>query len=215
MFDFLTVKLTLDFRVMFKTQQQHKHGPCPRPHLQHWKGFCLRSEAATAAYESEMAEEAILSFLQANDEIADSHEFAAGIGVDHTELENVIKRLSGFEIVDSKVFASFPLPIPGFLLGTLRFHSVSVAFAVFCRILRKIIIFSAKRGNAMHLRDRLRLSSSRLFPLRESLLRILRLLLVYCSNHIVDRKFIYDFLFIVFVALRTNPIEMSVFFIFV
>ncbi|KAJ8500685.1 hypothetical protein OPV22_011237 [Ensete ventricosum] len=51
-----------------------------------------------------MAEDAILGFLQTNDEIADSHQFAAGIGVDHTELENVIKRLSGFEIVEAKDF---------------------------------------------------------------------------------------------------------------
>ncbi|XP_073011303.1 phenylalanine--tRNA ligase alpha subunit, cytoplasmic [Typha latifolia] len=49
-----------------------------------------------------MAEDAILGFLQSNDEIADSHEFAASVGVGHTELENVIKSLKGFEIVDSK-----------------------------------------------------------------------------------------------------------------
>lgn len=51
-----------------------------------------------------MAEDAILGFLQTNDEIADSHQFSASVGVDHTELENVIKRLHGFEIVEAKVF---------------------------------------------------------------------------------------------------------------
>ncbi|WOL09555.1 phenylalanine--tRNA ligase alpha subunit, cytoplasmic [Canna indica] len=51
-----------------------------------------------------MAEDAILGFLQANDEISDSREFAAGIGIEHTELENVIKSLSGFEIVNAKDF---------------------------------------------------------------------------------------------------------------
>ncbi|URD93080.1 phenylalanyl-tRNA synthetase alpha [Musa troglodytarum] len=51
-----------------------------------------------------MAEDAILGFLQNNEEIADSHQFAARIEVDHTELENVIKRLNGFEIVEAKDF---------------------------------------------------------------------------------------------------------------
>ncbi|XP_074584783.1 phenylalanine--tRNA ligase alpha subunit, cytoplasmic [Curcuma longa] len=51
-----------------------------------------------------MAEDAILGFLQSNDEIVDSHEFASGLGIDHTELENVIKRLNGFEIVDAQDF---------------------------------------------------------------------------------------------------------------
>ncbi|KAJ8471825.1 hypothetical protein OPV22_026168 [Ensete ventricosum] len=50
-----------------------------------------------------MAEEAILGFLQTNDEITDSHEFAAGIEVDHTYLVNVIKRLNGFEILEAKI----------------------------------------------------------------------------------------------------------------
>ncbi|XP_042409307.1 phenylalanine--tRNA ligase alpha subunit, cytoplasmic-like [Zingiber officinale] len=51
-----------------------------------------------------VAEDAILGFLQSQDEIADSHEFAAGLGIDHTELENVIKRLNGFEIIDAQDF---------------------------------------------------------------------------------------------------------------
>ncbi|URE32511.1 hypothetical protein MUK42_13190 [Musa troglodytarum] len=42
-----------------------------------------------------MAKDAILGFLQADDEITDSHEFAAAHEVDHTELKNVIKGLNG------------------------------------------------------------------------------------------------------------------------
>ncbi|RWW24968.1 hypothetical protein GW17_00010710 [Ensete ventricosum] len=74
-----------------------------------------------------MAEEAILGFLQTNDEITDSHEFAAGIEVDHTYLVNVIKRLNGFEILEAKV---------------LPFGSLSVY-----RL--RIIISLAKRGKCM------------------------------------------------------------------
>ncbi|KAJ8491366.1 hypothetical protein OPV22_013087 [Ensete ventricosum] len=53
-----------------------------------------------------MTKGAILGFLQANDEIIDSHEFAAVDGVDHTLLENVIKGLNGFEIVEANPFQS-------------------------------------------------------------------------------------------------------------
>uniref|UniRef100_A0A1D1YB38 phenylalanine--tRNA ligase n=1 Tax=Anthurium amnicola TaxID=1678845 RepID=A0A1D1YB38_9ARAE len=45
------------------------------------------------------AEDAILQFLQSNDEIADSHQFAATAGLQHGELENVIKSLHGFQLV--------------------------------------------------------------------------------------------------------------------
>ncbi|PKA56109.1 putative phenylalanine--tRNA ligase alpha subunit [Apostasia shenzhenica] len=51
-----------------------------------------------------MAEDSILGFLQNNDEIPDSHQFAAGTGIDHIELENIIKSLRGFEIVDAQEF---------------------------------------------------------------------------------------------------------------
>jgi phenylalanyl-tRNA synthetase alpha chain len=50
-----------------------------------------------------MAEEALLGFLQTEEQILDSQEFAASIGVRHTDLENVIKSLKGFEIVDVQV----------------------------------------------------------------------------------------------------------------
>nr|CAD1826997.1 unnamed protein product [Ananas comosus var. bracteatus] len=49
-----------------------------------------------------MAEDALLGFLQTHDEISDSHDFAASLGVAHTDLENLIKSLKGFEIVDAK-----------------------------------------------------------------------------------------------------------------
>ncbi|URE32514.1 hypothetical protein MUK42_13190 [Musa troglodytarum] len=53
-----------------------------------------------------MAKDAILGFLQADDEITDSHEFAAAHEVDHTELKNVIKGLNGFEGVEANPFQS-------------------------------------------------------------------------------------------------------------
>ncbi|URE32515.1 hypothetical protein MUK42_13190 [Musa troglodytarum] len=77
-----------------------------------------------------MAKDAILGFLQADDEITDSHEFAAAHEVDHTELKNVIKGLNGFEGVEANPFQS---PNPGNL--------------------RRTIIVLAKRGNCMRLKD--------------------------------------------------------------
>ena len=49
-----------------------------------------------------MAEEAILSYLERNEEIADSGEFAAERGLDHNELVNVIKSLHGFRYIDAE-----------------------------------------------------------------------------------------------------------------
>nr|CAD1842391.1 unnamed protein product [Ananas comosus var. bracteatus] len=50
-----------------------------------------------------MAEDAaLLVFLQTHDEISDSYDFAASLGVTHTDLENLIKSLKGFEIVNAK-----------------------------------------------------------------------------------------------------------------
>ncbi|KAI0495534.1 hypothetical protein KFK09_021835 [Dendrobium nobile] len=51
-----------------------------------------------------MAEDSVLGFLQNNEAIPDSHQFAASVGIDHNELENVIKSLRGFEIVDAQEF---------------------------------------------------------------------------------------------------------------
>ncbi|OIW08713.1 hypothetical protein TanjilG_03389 [Lupinus angustifolius] len=47
-----------------------------------------------------MAEEAILGYLEHNDEIKDSGEFAAERNIDHNEIVNVIKSLYGFRYVD-------------------------------------------------------------------------------------------------------------------
>ena len=50
-----------------------------------------------------MAEEAILGFLQNNDEIAHSGYFAAEHNLDHEELKNVIKSLQAFRYIEAKV----------------------------------------------------------------------------------------------------------------
>ncbi|XP_057456391.1 phenylalanine--tRNA ligase alpha subunit, cytoplasmic-like [Lotus japonicus] len=49
-----------------------------------------------------MAEEAVLGYLQNNDEIRDSGEFAAERGIDHNEIVNIIKSLHGFRYVDAE-----------------------------------------------------------------------------------------------------------------
>eukprot|EP01018_Ginkgo_biloba_P025294 Gb_38998 [translate_table: standard] len=49
-----------------------------------------------------MAEDAVLGYLQSNDEISDSGEFSASRGIDHSELLNVIKSLHGFRLVDAQ-----------------------------------------------------------------------------------------------------------------
>lgn len=64
------------------------------------------ADGGAAAAGKKVVEDAILGFLQSNDEISDSHKFAVSTGVDHTELENVIKSLHGFQIVFAKVFYS-------------------------------------------------------------------------------------------------------------
>ncbi|PON84036.1 hypothetical protein TorRG33x02_201560 [Trema orientale] len=49
-----------------------------------------------------MAEEAILGFLEKNDQISDSGQFAAERGLDHNEVVNVIKSLHGFRYVEAE-----------------------------------------------------------------------------------------------------------------
>ncbi|GAU11740.1 hypothetical protein TSUD_74910 [Trifolium subterraneum] len=49
-----------------------------------------------------MAEEAVLGYLETNDEIKDSGDFAAERGIDHNEMVNVIKSLHGFRYVDAQ-----------------------------------------------------------------------------------------------------------------
>lgn len=52
-----------------------------------------------------MAEEAILGFLQNNEQITDSGQFSAEFNLDHNEVVNVIKSLHGFRYIDVQVLA--------------------------------------------------------------------------------------------------------------
>ena len=56
-----------------------------------------------------MSEAAILGFLQNNESISDSGQFAAEHNLDHEEVKNVIKSLQGFRYIEAKV--SPPLSI--------------------------------------------------------------------------------------------------------
>ncbi|GAB4837910.1 hypothetical protein Ancab_027436 [Ancistrocladus abbreviatus] len=49
-----------------------------------------------------MAEEAVLGYLEKNEEISDSGEFAAQHCLDHNELVNMIKSLHGFRLIDAQ-----------------------------------------------------------------------------------------------------------------
>ncbi|XP_051147449.1 phenylalanine--tRNA ligase alpha subunit, cytoplasmic [Andrographis paniculata] len=49
-----------------------------------------------------MAEEAVLGYLENNEEISDSGNFAEVKGISHDELVNVIKSLNGFRLVDAQ-----------------------------------------------------------------------------------------------------------------
>ncbi|KAL2460136.1 putative phenylalanine--tRNA ligase alpha subunit [Abeliophyllum distichum] len=49
-----------------------------------------------------MAEEAILGYLEKNEEISDSGKFAEEKGISHDEIVNVIKSLNGFRLVDAE-----------------------------------------------------------------------------------------------------------------
>lgn len=50
-----------------------------------------------------MEEEAILSYLENHEEIADSGQFAAESGLDHDKVVNVIKSLHGYRYIDAQV----------------------------------------------------------------------------------------------------------------
>lgn len=58
-----------------------------------------------------MAEEAVLGFLEKNEEITDSGQFAAERGINHDEIINIIKSLNGFRLVDAKVLLLLSLSI--------------------------------------------------------------------------------------------------------
>lgn len=49
-----------------------------------------------------MAEEAVLGFLEKNEEISDSGKFAEQQGINHDEIVNVIKSLNGFRLVEAQ-----------------------------------------------------------------------------------------------------------------
>ncbi|KAK9286433.1 hypothetical protein L1049_014830 [Liquidambar formosana] len=49
-----------------------------------------------------MAEDAVLGFLEKNEEISDSGEFAAEHGIDHNDIVNIVKSLHGFRLVDAQ-----------------------------------------------------------------------------------------------------------------
>lgn len=50
-----------------------------------------------------MAEDAILGYLERNEEISDSGKFAEEHGLDHNDIVNVVKSLHGFRYVDALV----------------------------------------------------------------------------------------------------------------
>ncbi|CDY17340.1 BnaA10g09740D [Brassica napus] len=50
-----------------------------------------------------MSEAAILGFLQTNESILDSGQFAAEHNLDHEEVKNVIKSLQGFRYIEAKL----------------------------------------------------------------------------------------------------------------
>lgn len=49
-----------------------------------------------------MAEEEILGYLEKNEQISDSGNFAAERGFDHNDVVNVIKSLHGFRYIDAQ-----------------------------------------------------------------------------------------------------------------
>lgn len=54
-----------------------------------------------------MAEEAILGYLQHNEQIVDSGVFGAERQLDHNDVVNVIKSLNGFRYVEAQVYHYF------------------------------------------------------------------------------------------------------------
>lgn len=53
-----------------------------------------------------MAEDAILGFLEKNEEIPDSGKFADEFGIDHDEIVNITKSLHAYELVLAQVYVS-------------------------------------------------------------------------------------------------------------
>lgn len=66
-----------------------------------------------------MAEEAVLGYLEKNEEIPDSGKFAEEKGISHDDIVNIIKSLNGFRLVDAQVsFFSSMFRNCNFLLST-------------------------------------------------------------------------------------------------
>lgn len=66
------------------------------------RNLARRVNTSTSKVQGEMAEEAVLGYLEKNDEISDSGEFASARGIDHNEIVNIIKSLHGFRLVDAQ-----------------------------------------------------------------------------------------------------------------
>ncbi|CAN6986986.1 hypothetical protein Bca4012_007384 [Brassica carinata] len=62
----------------------------------------MRGSRAICLHISFMSEAAILGFLQNNESISDSGQFAAEHNLDHEEVKNVIKSLQGFRYIEAK-----------------------------------------------------------------------------------------------------------------
>ncbi|PWA50890.1 Aminoacyl-tRNA synthetase, class II [Artemisia annua] len=60
------------------------------------------SAAVTSSVKKRMAEEAVLGYLEHNELIKDSGEFAVEKGISHDEIVNVIKSLNGYKYVIAK-----------------------------------------------------------------------------------------------------------------
>nr|GMC95085.1 phenylalanine--tRNA ligase alpha subunit, cytoplasmic-like [Ipomoea batatas] len=59
----------------------------------------LAGTEASVSYSKEMAEDAVLGFLEKNEEILDSGKFSEEKGISHDEMVNAIKSLNGFGFV--------------------------------------------------------------------------------------------------------------------
>nr|GMC88870.1 phenylalanine--tRNA ligase alpha subunit, cytoplasmic [Ipomoea batatas] len=73
---------------------------------------------ASASYSKEMADDAVLGFLEKNEEILDSGKFSEEKGISHDEMVNAIKSLNGFGFVIAQLgfnktfYVSWPIAIP-------------------------------------------------------------------------------------------------------
>lgn len=78
-----------------------------------------------------MAEDAILAFLEKNDEISDSGKFADEHGFAHDEIVNVIRSLNGFRLVDAQVLSFSAFHMHFLLLSISIFDDVCLIISLF------------------------------------------------------------------------------------